>query len=137
MKSFLRFGALSGGGWLLDAGLLLLLSQSFGVPLSLANVISSSTAALSVFTVSRLLIFNPVVERPWLRTLLYACYTLAVIAIASAVIAPIAAGIQHASTYFAFALTAGSVSFLAKVIITPPQLLANFFMSRYLAERKI
>ena len=137
MKSFLQFGALSGGGWLLDAGLLLLLSQSFGMPLAAANVISSSTAALTVFTVSRFVIFHPVVERPWLRTALYAGYTLGVIAAASAVIAPIAGGVQRTAEYLAFLLTAGEISFLAKVIITPPQLLANFFMSRYLAERKI
>jgi putative flippase GtrA len=137
MQSFLRFGVLSGGGWLLDAALLLLLSQAFGVPLAWANVISSITAALAVFTISRLLIFTPAVERPWLRTLMYASYTLAVIAVASAAIGPVAAGIQRAFGYFAFAPSAGAISFLAKVVITPPQLLANFFMARYLAERNL
>ena len=137
MHSFLQFGLLSGGGWLLDCGLLLLLSGKFNIALPVANVVSSSIAALTVFTISRLLIFTPAARRPLVRTFLYACYTFAIIALASAVIGPIAGLSQRAAEHLAVALTAGQIAFLAKVLITPPQLLANFFMSRYLAERKI
>ena len=68
---------------------------------------------------------------------MYVWYTLGVIAAASGIIGPIAGGVQRAADHFTLVLTAGHVSFLAKVIVTPPQLLANFFMSRFLAERKI
>lgn len=137
MRSFLQFGVLSGIGWLLDCGLLLLLTQGFGAPLSIANVFSSSTAALTVFTISRLLIFESAAERTGLRTLLYACYTFGIIAAASAIIGPIGWWSQRVAEHFAIVLSTWQVSFLAKVLVTPPQLLANFFMSRFLAERKI
>jgi putative flippase GtrA len=137
MRSFIEFGLLSGGGWLLDVALLLWLSNSLGVHLSVANIISSCVAALAVFTVSRLLIFRGSSERPLTRTVLYAVYTLCVIAIASVLLEPIAWMSQGVAQQFALALSAGQIAFVAKVLVTPPQLLANFCMSRYLAHRPI
>lgn len=134
MQKFIKFGVFSGGGWLLDAGLLLLLTLSFGLPLSNANFVSSSIAALSVYTASRFLVFNSSEKRPIFRTFLYFCYTCGIIIAASAVIGPVAWSLQRSADFFNLALTAGQLSFLAKVGITPPQLIANFFMSRYLAE---
>lgn len=137
MRSFLQFGVLSGGGWLLDCALLLLLSQNLGVSLSVANVVSSSVAAVSVFTVSRLFIFHPAVKRQILRTVMYACYTFGVIAAVSVVIEPVAWWANRAAHYLSFVPTTGQLSFIAKVLVTPPQLIANFFMARFLAQRKI
>jgi putative flippase GtrA len=137
MQKFIKFGIFSGGGWLLDCGLLLFLTQSIGTALSVANFISSSVAALTVFTISRILIFQPSESYPLLKTLIYFCYTCGIIVAASAVIGPIAWLLQHAAEYFSIELTRGNISFLAKVLITPPQLLLNFFMSRYLAENRI
>jgi len=135
LRSFLQFGLLSGGGWLLDCTLLLLLSQGAGIDISLANVVSSITAALAVFTVSRLHIFEPAARRPLLRTVAYAVYTLLVIAAASALLRPLVAWLELAARQLAIMPSAAELSFAAKVLVTPPQLLANFFMSRYLSQR--
>jgi putative flippase GtrA len=137
LRAFLQFGMLSGGGWLLDCAVLLLLSQRFGVALPVANVGSSTLAALTVFTLSRLFIFQKAEERPALRTLLYACYTFGIIAAASAVLGPVAWLSQRTAEALALSMTAGQISFVAKVLITPPQLIANFYMARYLAARRI
>ena len=136
MKNFLKFGTLSGGGWLLDCGILLLLSQSVGIAISLANFISSSTAALIVFTVSRFLVFDATPEKSFLKTILYFGYTCGVIFAASTVIGPVLRLIRYASQYLEIWPTAGQAAFLAKVLITPPQLLANFMVSRYLSKAK-
>lgn len=134
MQKFLKFGALSGGGWLLDSGLLLVLSQGMGVSLSVANFISSSIAALSVYTISRFVVFHVSENRPMLRTFIYFSYTCGIIVVASFLIAPVAWSLQRSADYLLLSPTAAQISFLAKVGITPPQLVANFFMSRYLAE---
>jgi putative flippase GtrA len=135
LRSFFQFGLLSGGGWLLDCTLLLILSQAAGVDISVANVISSITAALAVFTVSRLHIFEPAARRPLVRTVAYALYTLCVIAAASALLRPLVGWLELAARHLALAPSSGEISFAAKVLVTPPQLIANFFMSRYLSQR--
>ena len=137
MHKFIKFGIFSGGGWLFDCSLLLFLSQIIGVPLFAANFISSSIAAITVFTIARFLIFQSVKNYPLLKTFIYFCYTCGVIVVASVIIGPIAWLSQHTAAYFSIYLTAGQISFIAKVLITPPQLLANFFMTRYLAENQI
>lgn len=118
----------------MDSSLLLLLSQSFAVSLAAANFISSSIAALSVYSVSRFLVFSESQGRPLLRTFIYFCYTCAIILLASLLIGPLAWMLQRSADYFSVSLTAAQISFLAKAGITPPQLLANFLMSRYLTE---
>ncbi|MDQ3059745.1 MAG: GtrA family protein [Pseudomonadota bacterium] len=134
MEKFLKFGALSGGGWLLDTGLLLALSQNFGMSLPAANFLSSSIAALSVYTLSRFVVFHASEGRHFFRTLIYFCYTCGVIVAASVLIGPMAWSVQRSADYLSISPTLMEVSFLAKVGITPPQLLANFFVSRYLME---
>jgi putative flippase GtrA len=136
MKNFLKFGILSGGGWLLDCGILLALSQTLGIALSYANFISSSVAALVVFTVSRFLIFDSSTEQSLLKTGIYFCYTCGIIFAASTVIGPILRLIRYSSQYLEIWPTAGQAAFLAKVLITPPQLLVNFIMSRYLSTTR-
>lgn len=118
----------------MDSSLLLALSQSFGIALPVANFISSSTAALSVYGVSRFLVFDASRGQLLRKTLIYFGYTCGVIFAASALIGPIVWLLQRSTDYLAVTLTAAQISFLAKVGITPPQLLANFFVSRYLSE---
>lgn len=134
MRSFLKFGSLSGAGWLLDCVLLLLLSQSFGIHVSIANFVSSSVAAILVFTVSRFLIFDRSPGRPFLKTLIYFFYTCGVIVVASIFIGFLVRLAQYGADHLALEITRGQAAFLAKVIVTPPQLLANFLMSRYLSR---
>jgi putative flippase GtrA len=58
LRVFLRFAGLSGLGWLLDMAVLLALVGLLGLPPFLANIASSCAAALSVFLISRLVIFD-------------------------------------------------------------------------------
>jgi putative flippase GtrA len=134
LRSFIKFGALSGGGWLLDCFLLLLLTAKLSTPLTIANFISSSVAALSVFTISKFLVFKPNGASPILKTFIYFGYTCAVILLASVIIGPAAWLVKRTADYLAIELAPGQLTFIAKVLITPPQLLANFLMSRYLVE---
>jgi putative flippase GtrA len=137
MQQFLKFGALSGGGWLLDCGLLLVLSQTIGMSLPVANFLSSSIAALTVFSASTFLVFESPRSQSFLKTVVYFCYTSAIIVLASAVIGPVLALIDYMRQYIAVQLTPGQAAFLAKVVITPPQLFANFMVSRYLSETSV
>ena len=132
VRSFIKFGTLSGGGWLLDCGILLILSQTFGITLSTANFLSSSIAALTVFSTSRFLVFNSTSPQSMKSTVAYFGYTCLIIIAASSVIGEIEWAIEYISYIYKFELTAGQLAFVAKIIITPPQLLANFVMSRYL-----
>ena len=134
-QSFVRFGLLSGGGWLLDCFLLLVIAGNLGVSPQLANFLSASIAALTVFTASRLLIFEPASERFMLKTLVYASYTFLVIMTASALIGS-ANELSHLlASWVGIDLSQREHLFMAKVFITPPQLVANYLMSRYLIER--
>jgi putative flippase GtrA len=126
---------LSGGGWLIDCGLLLFLSGLVGIHVSLSNLISSSVAALLVFTVSRFAVFDTRQNRPAVATLLYFVYTCCVIAIASALIGLVVIALQRLIENLPVSLNSREISFTAKVLITPPQLLANFWMSRCLIQK--
>lgn len=137
MQRFLRFGALSGGGWLLDCGLLLILSQAVGLSLPVANFLSSSIAALTVFSAARFLVFSAARSQPFLKTFIYFLYTSGIIFLASTVIGPVFALVEYMRHYIGTQLTPGQAAFIAKVIITPPQLFANFMVSRYLSESSI
>ena len=134
---FIKFGALSGAGWVLDSVLLIVLSQKAGISLSIANFISSSIAALLVFTVARYFVFYVRSANSLLKTLLYFCYTCAIIVIASSFIEPIVLLVQYLFSKFTIEATSGQIAFSAKVIITPPQLIANFLVSRYIAHKKL
>lgn len=136
LRPFFRFAALSGGGWLIDCALLLVLSGPVGLHVTLSNLISSCVAALLVFTISRFFVFDKPTERPGTATLLYFVYTCVVIAVASLAIGLVAAMVARLADVFSVSLGTSEIAFLAKVIITPPQLLANFLMSRYLIQQR-
>ena len=81
---FLKFTLLSGTGWLLDNMLLQLLINKIALPPFSSNILSSLTAAMFVFSVSKNSIFNSKISNRFYRLhILYAIYTLAVILISS------------------------------------------------------
>lgn len=133
VKPFLRFVALSGGGWLLDCGLLLAITH-LGMPLGGANFISSATAALTVFLVSRFLVFAPTSDAVWSRAALYLGYQTIGILAASMLIGPASAWAAGIAEWAGHPLSTQLASFFGKVFITPPQLVANFLVSRYLIQ---
>lgn len=134
MRSFLRFGGVSGLGWLVDFCLLLMLVRA-GLPAGLANGLSSVVAATGVFLVTRKLVFQGDPEGVPKRVVFYMLYTLAVIGLASAAMAGIVAGLERLAIFDG--LGPGGLSALAKVLVTPPQLVLNFLVARGVAQRRL
>lgn len=132
---FLRFGGLSGLGWIADTCILLALVTWASLPPLAANVISSCVAALSVFLLSREAVFEKAAGGAGRRAGLYLVYTLAVIAIASLCVQALAAWIGGLMAADGVAASRTAAAGIAKVLVTPPQLVMNFLMSRYLSER--
>ncbi len=136
MRKFLQFAGLAGCGWLLDFGILLLLVRAAGVTPSLANVVSSLTAASTVFLVSRAFVFEGPAGGVPVRLGLYVVYTLAVILAASAVVGLLVAALASPGGLLGVRVAgATAAAAAAKVLVTPPQLVLNFFVSRFLSER--
>jgi len=135
LLSFVKFGGLSGLGWLADLCILLALVGLFGVAPSVANLISSVVAALSVFLVSRHLVFEKAAGRTGLRIAVYLSYVLLTISVASIGIQLISTWLHGLAEAYRVPLSAIMLAGIAKVIITPPQLALNFLVSRYVSER--
>ena len=136
LVAFLKFGGLSGLGWLLDACILLALMGLLGVAPFAANFVSSAIAALSVFLVSRELVFNKAAGRTGLRVAAYLAYVLVVIAVASAGVQLITAWLRELAEAQGWAMSATAAAGAAKVVVTPPQLILNFLVSRLVSERR-
>lgn len=137
LVSFLRFGGLSGLGWLADACILLALVGFFGVAPFIANLVSSSIAALSVFLISRELVFNKASGRTALRIAAYLAYVLVLICVASVAVQLISTWLREFAEGHRLALSATAAAGVAKVIVTPPQLVLNFLVSRFMSERRV
>lgn len=135
MKYFLRFALLSGGGWLLDCTLLLLFVHG-QVGLGISNFLSSISAALAVFVLSRWVVFQTVekaVDKSALPSAVYyLIYQLFNIFLVSMVIAPVVGCVREVMEGFGLFFDITWNAFLGKVILTPPQLVCNFLVSRFL-----
>lgn len=118
----------------MDSWLLIFFSRNYGVHLSVSNFMSSSIASITVYMISSFLIFNSSGGQSIKKTVVYFCYTSTIIVLASIVIGPVAWLLRMGAEYAVIGVTSVEIAFFAKVLITPPQLIANFFMSRYLAE---
>ena len=135
LVAFLKFGGLSGAGWLLDFSLLLLMVGAFSVPPFAANVVSSSIAALSVFLLSRRFIFARSAGALGRRVTIYLLYTLCVIAAAALAISLLVGGLDGLAQLHGLHPSRTVLAAVAKILVTPPQLLMNFLMSRHMSER--
>ena len=135
LAAFLKFGGLSGMGWLLDFALLLSMVGGFGVPPFVANLISSSIAALTVFLVSRRLIFDRSEGGLGTRIAVYLLYTLCLITAAAWAMTLIIGGLGGLAQAHGYDPSRAVLTACAKVLVTPPQLLLNFLMSRHMSER--
>ncbi len=137
LVSFLKFGGLSGLGWIADASILLFLVSAFGMTPFAANFISSCIAALAVFLVSRELVFAKASGRTGLRIVGYLAYVLVLIGVASFMAQLIATWVRGLDGTYGVAVSATMAAAVAKVCITPPQLVLNFLASRAMSERKL
>jgi putative flippase GtrA len=137
-RAFWRFAGIAGCGWLLDACLLMALVGALGVPPAGANVVSSCVAAVTVFLVARQTIFDKADRALPMRVAVYVIYTLIVIAIASFFVGLITNALDEAlpAAWWPSHRVVASAA-IAKIVVTPPQLLLNFFVSRFLSERRI
>jgi putative flippase GtrA len=136
-RSLIGFGGLAGLGWIGDFCLLMLLVGLVGLESARANAISSVTAALAVFLMSRELVFLKARGRVLLRCTLYLGYTAVVILLASVAIRHFSAGLEAWLKSGDRALPSMLGAGIAKVLVTPPQFLLNYFMSRWLSESKL
>jgi putative flippase GtrA len=134
---FLKFGGLSGLGWIVDFCIFLALVRFVSASTFFANAASSSIAALSVFLLSRRLIFNKVEGGFFIRVSLYVSYVVAVILIASLSVQFITPILGLILETYAWHPGETMVAGMAKIVITPPQLGLNFLIARMLSEKKL
>lgn len=123
-----RFAALSGGCWMLDLAVLLALTWGMSWRPATANVVSSLIAAAVVYWVSHRRIHDGARRGQPIRLAVYLVYTSGVIFLASA-------ALGHLRPVFeGLAMAVAQATILAKVAVTPPQLLCNFVVSRLVAR---
>ena len=134
--SFLKFAGLSGIGWLLDASMLIVIIYFTILPPLPGNIVSSCTASLTVFLLSRELVFYKASGAGLRRLFWYLLYTLTVILAASMLLGALVAVLQPQTEAFGGPWAATIAVAIAKVLVTPPQLIMNFIASRFLSERR-
>jgi putative flippase GtrA len=131
------FIGLSGLGWLLDISLLVLLVGRLGLQAFPASIASASVAALSVFLISRRFIFKGRRNALGTRVALYMGYSLCMILAAAAAIHGLVHLGRGAALGLHWAVPASLLAACAKVVVTPPQLLANFHVARFMSEHAL
>ncbi len=140
--SFLSFSVVSGGGWLIDVAIAVLL-VGYGFSPFIASVVGAGTAVTFVYILSRLVIFS----RQKLGTLndyaIYALWQVFAILAASFLVALIAFFAEPFASQIMFAgnnLSKDMLDPLAiatgigKLLVTPFTLAANFLFIRWLAN---
>lgn len=134
LQDFARFAALSGGGWIADTALLLALVSLAGIQPQVANLFSASTAAAMVYLVAHRRIHSGASRGIEVRLGVYLVYTAIVILAASSAMIPLAAMAAH---MLDAAPAGAAAAFVAKCLVTPPQLVCNFLVSRALARTSV
>lgn len=131
MRLFLAFALISGIGWLLDMVSYVALSQIFGMTPAYANFISSMVGVTYVWTIAISRLFN---RRGYGRSIylpIYWAYQGVSIAAYSVLISVVAAS---AINFKVSELLNIPFSFVAKAIITAPNLLTNFIFMKILTN---
>jgi putative flippase GtrA len=127
----LRFIVTSGLGWSIDFALFSALSFLFPQTPFVANLVSASAAATFVFAISYARIFQRGGDDFFVRLSRYLLFQLFSILISSMLIAITAAALAKLNL-----LEDGWLAMIAKIIVTPLSLLANFFVARHIIERR-
>lgn len=129
-SALLRFAGVAGAGWLLDALVLLAAVAFAGVPATAANILSSLLAASFVYLVSHHHVHHGRPGMPAIQLGLYVLYTLLLILAASATLGLLVPPLARV-------LPAAGAVLAAKILVTPPQFLCNFLVSRLLARHSL
>lgn len=134
------FTLISGGGWILDVVVLIVL-VTLGANYFVANMVSATFGVTFVFTLAQRHVFASGREGlQWRLFLPYLCWQVIAISVASLLIAALA---QSLFTHIAELQIADPPSpdtisaALAKILVTPLTLYANFLFSGWLMERRI
>ena len=125
-SAMLRFALVAGFGWSLDALILFAAVRLAGAPPGPANMLSSLTAAAFVYLVAHRRVHGGQLDLVPLRLGLYVAYTVGLVTLMSFLLAWIVQALQAR-------LPAPAALLAAKVLVTPPQFLCNFLVSRRLA----
>lgn len=135
-EGFLGFAVISGLGWCLDMGLTVGLVE-LGLAPFWGSAVGAATAVSAVYVASRLLLLGDRRIGATREFGLYVVWQIAAISAASAVVAILAHALSPVLADLAaagpdpLALAAG----VAKAVVTPLTLLANFLFLRWLTER--
>jgi putative flippase GtrA len=135
--AFSRFLGLSGIGWLLDIAIYTLLVTTTGMSAGIAAFVGGTCGATFAFVTADRYVFRG--ERALLRRklALYLCYLVAAIIVASFLVELV----HRLLTYGFDALVPEAhvsrvlTAFLAKCIVTPITLIANFLVTRSLIKK--
>ncbi|MGY8523762.1 GtrA family protein [Paracidovorax citrulli] len=128
LRQFLAFAGISGACWVLDFVLLLVLTLGFGMSALAGNLVSSSIAAGTAFTISARYVFKRGSGVLAGKLAFYLIYNALMIIAASWVMGQLVPwlmawmGRPHAVV-------------LAKVLVTPVLMLSNFAVGKLTAER--
>lgn len=128
---FLKFITLSGMCWAIDLTILIILTQIFKLTPLLSNIISSLIAAAILYIASHNKIHIGRNTRKIQRLIFYMTYTSFIIYGASYVISDIEYWIR---TFLISNVDGFFTITIAKILITPPQLICNFFASRFISR---
>lgn len=126
-----KFVLLSGGGWLLDFTLFTLQVSLFRAPESVANFISATIAAMTVFFFAKTAIFR-VVQKKTQSSVAYFFYIEVTIIFWSLIIDGLAFWLHQMWPFTDHVAMAALVS---KIIVTPFSLVVNFVVARWLLRR--
>jgi di/tricarboxylate transporter len=121
----------SGGGWIADTLLLVALVGLAGAQPQVANLFSASTAAAMVYLIAHHRVHSGTPHGVELRLGLYLVYTGIVTLVASSAMIPVTV---TAARMLGAEPAGMAAAFVAKCLVTPPQLVCNFLVSRALAR---
>lgn len=124
IRIFFRFGALSGIGWMLDFGSFTILAEIFAVPGFAANFLSSYVGVTFVYFASLKLVFSRSGARQSMFLAFYWGFQFVSIVLYSQILQALAAAL--------IALPFHQLA--AKIVITPFNLVSNFFFMKLLVR---
>ena len=117
--TFVKFGGLSGLGWIVDFIILLSLVKIIGLTAAEANFISSSIASMMVFTISRATIFTKADGGFFFRLVAYFGYVACVIVVSSLAIYCLVSELSKLIEYYGLHPEYTTVTAAAKVLVHP------------------
>lgn len=131
MKKFIVFLLISGIGWICDFGTFSLLVGFFDVQVFWANFISSYVGVTFVWFVSLRRVFGGLGSSRGRYLYIYWFYQLLSILAYSKIVSVCAVYLQ---LWILFEMLPGQWSMLAKILVTPFNLVTNFVFMRYLVR---